>query len=74
MLSPCAAPFSDTFRVDISNNAGNNWTSVEVVGPDGPEVSGGWYSHEFRVSDLIAPSAQVQFRFIAEDAGAGSLV
>jgi choice-of-anchor B domain-containing protein len=68
------APFSDVFRVDISNNGGGNWTSVEVVGPDGPEVSGGWFFHEFLVSDFVAPSAQVQVRFIAEDAGEGSLV
>jgi hypothetical protein len=69
-----AAPFTDTFRVDISNDGGAKWTNAETVGPAGDEVSGGWFFHEFRVSDFVAPTAKVQLRFIAEDAGDGSLV
>jgi len=68
------APFSDTFRVDISADGGGNWKSVEVVGPGGDEVSGGWYYHQFRVADITAPTAKMKLRFIAEDAGDGSVV
>ncbi len=65
---------SDIFEVDISNNNGASWTSVEVVGPDGPGTAGGWIQYEFRVSDLVTPTAQMQMRFIASDLGQGSIV
>ncbi len=68
-----ASPNQDVFRVDITAD-GSNWVNVETVGPTGPEVSGGWFQHQFRVGDFITPSATVQLRFIAEDAGAGSIV
>lgn len=67
-------PFEDVFRVDISNDDGSSWTSVEVVGPTGNEVFGGWIQHQFRVADLIAPTSQMRLRFVAEDAGAASTI
>jgi hypothetical protein len=66
-------PSQETFEIDISNNGGSNWTSVEVVGPSGVEASGGWFFHEFQVSDFVAPSADVRMRFVASD-DIGSLV
>ena len=68
------APNADTFRVQISNNNGSTWVPVETVGPTGSEVSGGWIFKEFRVSDFVTPTAQMRIRFIAEDAGTGSLI
>lgn len=68
-----AAPNADVFRIDVTNN-GTNWVNVETIGPSGPGTSGGWFYHEFRVSDFVAPSSQVRMRFIAEDAGDGSIV
>ncbi len=67
-----ADPNNDTFRVDINN--GGSWVRVETVGPSGPETSGGWFYHEFRVADFVTPNATVQLRFIAEDAASGSLI
>lgn len=67
------APNADTFRVDITNN-GTTWVNAETVGPAGAGTSGGWIYHEFMVASFVAPSATVQVRFIAEDAGDGSLV
>jgi len=67
-----AAPNADTFRVDISN--GGAWQRVETVGPSGPETSGGWFFHEFKVEDFVTPNASIQVRFIAADEGTGSLV
>ncbi|MFM1823026.1 MAG: hypothetical protein RI967_1292 [Planctomycetota bacterium] len=64
----------DTFRIQISGDNGATWTALETVGPTGDEASGGWYFREFRVADFVTPSAQVRVRFIADDAGAGSLV
>jgi hypothetical protein len=68
------SPNADTFRVQISNNNGATWTALETVGPTGPEVNGGWIFKEFLVSDFVTPTAQVKVRFIADDAGAGSLI
>jgi len=69
-----STPNTDLFRVDLSNDAGANWASVEVVGPAGSGTSGGWLYHEYRVVDVLPLTAQMRMRFIAEDAGAGSLV
>ncbi|MGE3108428.1 MAG: choice-of-anchor B family protein [Phycisphaerales bacterium] len=68
-----SAPNADVFTVQITSN-GSTWTNVEVVGPSGPETSGGWNYHEFRVSDIVSLSSNVRLRFIADDAGAGSVV
>lgn len=68
------SPNADTFRVQISNNNGTTWTALETVGPTGAEVNGGWIFKEFLVSDFVTPTAQVKIRFIADDAGAGSLI
>ena len=69
-----ASPGADTFSVDISNDGGSSWTSVEVVGPTGAGTSGGWVQKSFLVSDIVAPSAQVQLRFLASDLGSGSII
>ncbi|MCG3126663.1 MAG: hypothetical protein CHACPFDD_01514 [Phycisphaerae bacterium] len=68
------APNADIFRVQISNNNGTSFSAVETIGPAGAGTSGGWLNHSFRVADLIAPTAQVKLRFIAEDAATGSLI
>ena len=68
------SPNADTFRVQISNNNGSTWVPVETVGPTGSEVNGGWIFKEFRISDFVTPTAQMRIRFIADDAGTGSLI
>jgi choice-of-anchor B domain-containing protein len=69
-----ASPSNDIFEVDISNNGGSSWTSVEVIGPSGVDTSGGWNEHQFRVADFVAPTSQVLVRFVASDLGSGSIV
>ena len=64
----------DVFRVDVSNNNGTSWTNVETVGPSGAGTTGGWIHHEFALATFVAPTAQVKVRFVAEDAGSGSVV
>ncbi len=68
------APNADVFTVDISNNGGTTWANVEVVGPAGPGTSGGWIYHEFNAASIVPLTDAVKMRFIAEDAGAGSLI
>lgn len=69
-----ATPNTDIFIIDISNNDGASWTTLEVVGPTGPHTSGGWFLNEFVVSDVIEPTDQMRLRFIASDEGDGSIV
>jgi len=68
------APNQDIFVIDISDDDGATWVNVETVGPSGPETSGGWFYHEFRVADFVALTGTVRVRFIASDDGAGSIV
>jgi hypothetical protein len=66
------APGTDVLKVEISNNNGSSWTTVETVGPNGPETVGGWYLHQFRIADFVPVTSQMKMRFIAEDAGVDS--
>lgn len=68
-----ASPSTDVFVVEITND-GSNWIEVETVGPTGTEASGGWFLHEFQPASLLTLTSTVQLRFVAEDAGAGSIV
>lgn len=67
-------PNNDVFRVEISNNNGGTWTALETIGPAGAGTSGGWIYHESIVSTIVPLTSQVRLRFIAEDAGAGSVI
>jgi hypothetical protein len=69
-----ANPFNDIFVVDITNDDGQTWTNVETIGPSGQQVMGGWYSHQFMVSDFVTPTDQVQLRFVASDYDPQALV
>jgi hypothetical protein len=68
------APNADVFAVDVSADNGQSWIRAETVGPGGPETQPGWFYHEFRVSSFVKVSSTVRVRFIAEDAGQGSLI
>ena len=67
-------PGEDALLVEISNDGGASWQTVEQVGPEGPEASGGWFSHEFFVSELVTPPGEMLLRFVAADEGGPSLV
>jgi len=69
--------FQDVFVVEISDDAGASWTTLETVGPDGPEVVGGqWHFKQFALTDVpgVDITNQMRLRFIAEDAEPGSVV
>lgn len=66
-------PNNDVLTVQISSD-GTNWFNLEVVGPSGVETEGGWYFRSFNVADFITLGSAVRVRFIADDAGAGSLI
>ena len=65
-----AAPNLDYWKVDISNDGGATWTSVEnTLASDTT-----WQQVSFALSDYFAVPGMVRLRFIADDAGDGSLV
>ena len=72
-----AAPNTDSLIVQASFNGGASWTGVEVIGPTGPEVSGGWFVHEVVLDTLsgYTPTDQFRLRFTTSDlASSGSVV
>ncbi|MFU8829054.1 MAG: S8 family serine peptidase [Phycisphaerales bacterium] len=69
-----ASPNNDIFEVDISNDGGLTWQIVEVVGPAGPQVNGGWFFHSFDPADLVTLTDQVKMRFVASDYDPQALV
>ncbi len=64
----------DVFQIDISNDFGVNWTNLELVGPTGDQVSGGWYFAAFRVNEVIEPTDAMRLRFVASDFGGQTVV
>ncbi|MEE3001141.1 MAG: S8 family serine peptidase [Planctomycetota bacterium] len=71
-----ADPQNDVFIVEFTLNGGLTWYDLEIVGPDGDEVNGGWISVEFQLDALPGFSAtdEFQLRFTASDLGEGSIV
>jgi hypothetical protein len=70
------APNADTFRVDVSTDNGATWVNAETNGPgDSPDTRPGWrFASWTLASKGLTPPAQVRVRFVAEDAGTGSLI
>ncbi len=64
------APNADVMPIEISANNGATWTTLETVS----ENAGEWVYKQFNVNSFITPTAQVRFRFRAQDLGTGSLV
>lgn len=62
-----ASPNVDVFEVDISDDGGQTWTTLEVVGPTGSEVNGGWFQNAFDPADFVGLTDRVMLRFVASD-------
>ncbi len=64
-----SAYWDDVFLVEVSNNGGVTWIEVERI--DDRET---WTYVEWKVSDYVTPTYQVQVRFTAADLESPSLV
>jgi hypothetical protein len=53
----------DFFQVEVSNNDGQSWVTVENI----PHVGSLWITTAFIVSDYVAPTANVRVRFSTQD-------
>ena len=73
-----AAPYADTFRIDVSVDNGATWTNAETIGPGAagdPNVAPGWIQSRWALSSKgLTPTSRLRLRFTAEDAGSGSLI
>ncbi len=65
------ASSDDFFIVEISNNAGASWTTLESVGPNS---TGAWNTFSFRVADYVTPTDQVRLRFTVSDNGTQNVI
>ena len=65
-----ATTLDDVFTVEISNDGGATWTTLETV-----TETTGWVKAAFELDGTgLALTDQMRLRFIAEDIGGGSLV
>jgi hypothetical protein len=66
----------DEFVVQISDNGGSTWSTLETLGVNDPQSAGGWYAVSYSLSTIsgFTPNDQFRIRFIAEDNGDGSIV
>ncbi len=69
-----AAPGTDTFRVDASNDNGATWTNALTIGPSGPGTTGTWIQYSLSLAPVLPLTNTVRLRFVAEDAGVDSVV
>ena len=65
-----ASPNEDSMLVQISNDAGNSWTTLETVSHN----AGAWVRAAFTIADFVEPTDMIKVRFIASDLGSGSIV
>ena len=65
-----SAPNTDSMPIQISNNGGSTWTQLELV----TDNANAWVNKRFKVSNFVAPTANMKLRFIARDLGSGSIV
>jgi hypothetical protein len=63
-------PNDDDFVVEISNDGGMFWTSLETVSCSARE----WVGREFYLEDYVTLTDQIKVRFIADDSGAGGSI
>jgi hypothetical protein len=63
-------PGTDIFRVGVSTDGGGSWTNVESTSASDRS----WLPVDVSVGDLVPLTTQMRFRFIAADAGTGSIV
>ncbi len=62
---------TDSLVVEISNNNGTNWTTVETI--TGNAAVAGWVQRSIAVDAFVAPTSQVRMRFSATDADVPSV-
>ena len=65
---------SDRCVIEISNDAGATWTTMEVIKEDTLTELATWTHHNYRVADWVTPSAMIQMRVRVRDGNLDSKV
>jgi hypothetical protein len=63
-------PANGKWITEITNN-GTNWVEIENTGYGDHRY---WINSKYKISDFVSATDQIQIRFVASDAGAGSIV
>ena len=63
-----AAPYTDSFLVQLKVDGGA-WSTLEIVGPNGADVDGGWVQVSWDLGDMVGDASTVQLQFTASDIG-----
>jgi len=63
-------PGADVLRLEVSQDGGGSWYPLDSV-QRGDRV---WRKRQVRLTNVVAPAAGISFRFLASDAGLGSIV
>jgi subtilisin family serine protease len=66
-----AAPYTDSFLVQIKVDGGG-WSTLEIVGPNGADVDGGWVQVSWDLNDIVGAASTVQLQFTASDIGSST--
>lgn len=66
-----AAPGEDDFVIEVSDDDGASWATLEIVGAGTPLE---WVAVQLPLGGVVSATNQIRFRFSAADLDAGSLV
>jgi hypothetical protein len=66
----------DMLLVELTLDNGNTFTSLEIVGPSGPNTDGGWRFVELNLTDFLDETGEIELRvlFTASDEDMPSIV
>ena len=67
--SNCGGPGAgnEVFTVDVSDDDGETWSNLEVVGPNDDQSCGGWFEVSFVIANFVENTDAFRIRFIAAD-------
>ena len=65
-----SAGSTDVMLIQLSNNNGASWTTMETWGQS-PHV---WVEHKYRLGQFLPLTSQMRVRFIASDFGTGQVI
>ena len=66
-------PGVNVFVLEISDNDGVSWTTLDILGPNNADSVGGWIARSYRVRDFVGLTSTVRVRAIAEDANGSNI-
>ncbi|MFG0306249.1 MAG: GC-type dockerin domain-anchored protein [Phycisphaerales bacterium JB040] len=66
-------PGANVLLLEISDDGGLNWQTLDVLGPNNADSVGGWIDRSYRVRDFVGLTNAVRVRAVASDANGSNL-